>query len=80
VFTKNLFPGKKVVSVAVGSSHVLVRTDEGEVLAWGQNDQNQLTRTSTQPFCEPTGLPYLQNKSIIGIACGPYQVKFINLL
>jgi E3 ubiquitin-protein ligase HERC2 len=77
--TKNiklLLPGKKVVSVAVGSSHVLVRTDEGEVLAWGQNDQNQLIRSSTQPFCEPTGLPYLQNKSIIGIACGPYQVIF----
>ncbi|CAB3375688.1 Hypothetical predicted protein [Cloeon dipterum] len=63
--------GKKVVAVSVGSSHVLVRTDDGEVLAWGQNEQNQLSRVSTQPLCEPTVLPYLQNKNIIGVACGP---------
>lgn len=76
----NLFVGKKVVSVAVGSWHVLVLTEEGEVLAWGQNDQGQLGKCSGQPLCEPTVLPSLQNKPIIGVTCGPAQVSLFYFL
>jgi E3 ubiquitin-protein ligase HERC2 len=66
--------GKRVVSLAVGSVHVLALTDEGEVYGWGRNDYAQVGETTGGSVLEPTLITSLQGKVIIGIACGPTQV------
>ena len=68
--------GKKVVDLAVGSMHVLALTDEGEVYAWGGNDQGQLGDSAMNSKAEPTLMTSLEGKNIIGVACGPSQVSW----
>ena len=58
----------------MGSMHVAILTDEGEVYVWGRNDQAQLGDSPNAAIMEPTLMSSLQNKNIIGIACGPSQV------
>jgi E3 ubiquitin-protein ligase HERC2 len=70
-------PGKRVVSLAVGSVHVLALTEEGEVYGWGRNDYAQVGETSGSSVLEPTLITSLQGKVIIGIACGPTQVLLV---
>ncbi|XP_043927990.1 E3 ubiquitin-protein ligase HERC2 [Protopterus annectens] len=65
--------GKKVTDVAVGSTHCLVLTEDGEVYSWGNNDQGQQFDTLRIARAEPKALPGLDTKHIIGIACGPAQ-------
>nr|CAD7427833.1 unnamed protein product [Timema monikensis] len=64
---------KHVVSLAVGSVHVLALTEEGEVYGWGRNDYAQVMEPPTSSVARPTLLPALKGKVIIGIACGPTQ-------
>nr|CAD7453260.1 unnamed protein product [Timema tahoe] len=75
---RNYYPacvcaGKHVVSLGVGSVHVLALTEEGEVYGWGRNDYAQLMEPPTSSVARPTLLPALKGKVIIGIACGPTQ-------
>ncbi|XP_066478199.1 E3 ubiquitin-protein ligase HERC2 isoform X5 [Tiliqua scincoides] len=65
--------GKKVVDVAAGSTHCLVLTEDSEVYSWGSNDQCQHFDTLRITKPEPTALPGLDSKHIVGIACGPAQ-------
>ncbi|KAK8398901.1 hypothetical protein O3P69_004178 [Scylla paramamosain] len=65
--------GKKVIEVGVGCMHVVVLTEEGEVLVWGRNDQAQLGDAPHVALAEPTLMSSLHGKNIIGIACGPSQ-------
>nr|XP_057930109.1 E3 ubiquitin-protein ligase HERC2 isoform X3 [Doryrhamphus excisus] len=65
--------GKKVVDVAVGSSHCLVLTDDGEVHSWGSNDKLQHFDTLFYNKKHPKALPGLKSKHIVGISCGPGQ-------
>jgi E3 ubiquitin-protein ligase HERC2 len=67
-------PGKHVVSLAVGSVHVLALTEEGEVYGWGRNDYAQVGETTGSSVLEPTLITSLHGKPIVGIACGPTQV------
>lgn len=69
-------PGKKVIDVAAGSTHCLVLTEDSEVYSWGSNDQCQHFDTLRITKPEPTALPGLDSKHIVGIACGPAQVGF----
>ena len=54
--------------------HCVAVTEDGEVLAWGKNDQGQLGEESRASFTEPATLPGLEGRHIIGAACGPAQV------
>uniref|UniRef100_A0A8C3FTS2 E3 ubiquitin-protein ligase HERC2 n=1 Tax=Chrysemys picta bellii TaxID=8478 RepID=A0A8C3FTS2_CHRPI len=65
--------GKKVVDVAAGSTHCLALTEDSEVHSWGSNDQCQHFDTLRITKPEPTALPGLDRKHIVGIACGPAQ-------
>lgn len=68
--------GKKVVDVAVGSTHCLALTDDGEVLSWGSNDKLQHFDTLFSNKKQPKALPGLNSKHIVGISCGPGQVRY----
>ncbi|RVE74076.1 hypothetical protein OJAV_G00037550 [Oryzias javanicus] len=65
--------GKKVVDIAVGSTHCLALTDEGEVHSWGSNDKLQHFDTLFPKKKQPKALPGLNSKHIVGISCGPGQ-------
>lgn len=67
--------GKKVVDIAVGSTHCLALTDDGEVHSWGSNDKLQHFDTLFSNKKQPKALPGLNSKHIVGIACGPGQVR-----
>ncbi|KAG0712551.1 E3 ubiquitin-protein ligase HERC2 [Chionoecetes opilio] len=67
--------GKKVIQVGVGCMHVVVLTEESEVLVWGRNDQAQLGDAPHLALAEPTFMSSLHGKNIIGIACGPAQQR-----
>lgn len=71
----SLPPGKKVIDVAAGSTHCLALTEDSEVHSWGNNDQCQHFDTLHQTKPEPSPLPGLDTKHIVGIACGPAQVR-----
>lgn len=70
--------GKKVIDVAAGSTHCLALTEDSEVHSWGSNDQCQHFDTLRVTKPEPTALPGLDTKHIVGIACGPAQVTVPN--
>ncbi|KAF4026258.1 hypothetical protein G4228_018565 [Cervus hanglu yarkandensis] len=65
--------GKKVIDVAAGSTHCLALTEDSEVHSWGSNDQCQHFDTLRVTKPEPSALPGLDTKHIVGIACGPAQ-------
>ncbi|OCT92505.1 hypothetical protein XELAEV_18015562mg [Xenopus laevis] len=69
----NGLQGKKVVDVAVGSTHCLALTESGEVYSWGSNDQCQHFDTLRIAKPVPSILPGLDSKHIVGISCGPAQ-------
>lgn len=70
--------GKKIVDIAVGSMHTLAVTDEGEVFSWGRNDQGQLADGAVASKADPSLMTCLEGKHIIGVACGPAQVSYID--
>ncbi|XP_051986313.1 E3 ubiquitin-protein ligase HERC2-like [Xyrauchen texanus] len=65
--------GKSVVDIAVGSTHCLALTEEGEVHSWGSNDKLQHFDTLFSNKKQPKALPGLNSKHIVGISCGPGQ-------
>ncbi|XP_076870833.1 LOW QUALITY PROTEIN: E3 ubiquitin-protein ligase HERC2 [Brachyhypopomus gauderio] len=65
--------GKKVVDIAVGSTHCLALMDDGEVHSWGSNDKLQHFDTLFSNKKQPKALPGLNSKHIVGISCGPGQ-------
>ncbi|KAA0712569.1 E3 ubiquitin-protein ligase HERC2 [Triplophysa tibetana] len=65
--------GKRVVDIAVGSTHCLALTEDGEVHSWGSNDKLQHFDTLFSNKKQPKALPGLNSKYIVGIACGPGQ-------
>jgi hypothetical protein len=46
--SKELSEKGKVLQISVGDSHVLALTTSGDVYSWGENNHNQLGRTSTK--------------------------------
>ena len=67
--------GRRVVSAAVGAMHCVAITEDGEVLGWGKNEQGQLGEMTSTNVAEPTLLPAMEGKFIVGASCGPSQVR-----
>lgn len=67
------------MDVAVGSTHCLALTDDGEVHSWGSNDKLQHFDTLFSNKKQPKALPGLNSKHIVGISCGPGQVIQYNI-
>lgn len=66
---------KKVKDIAIGSLHCMAITEDGELYGWGRNEQGQLGNPSISNFTEPTLIGGIEGKNIIGVACGPTQVR-----
>jgi len=69
--------GERVVDVSVGAMHVLAVTEGGRVYAWGRNEQGQLGDPAVTCRTEPSLMPGLEGKKIIGAACGNSQVGIL---
>ena len=64
-----LFPeGTKIVQVATGENHSLALDEDGNVWAWGRNNDYQLGNNQDTDILVPTKIPNLAN--IQKIACG----------
>lgn len=50
-------------------------TEDGELYGWGRNEQGQLGNPSISNFIEPTLVGGMEGKNIVGVACGPTQVR-----
>lgn len=62
---------KSIVEISCGSNHSLGLTSNGEVYAWGDNDQGQIGCGSTNRFhSKPVKLNFFQNKPVKSICCG----------
>lgn len=66
---------KKVKDIALGSLHCMAITEDGELYGWGRNEQGQLGNPSISNFIEPTLVGGMEGKNIVGVACGPTQVR-----
>lgn len=66
-----------MVDIAVGSTHCLALTEDGEVHSWGSNDKFQHFDTLFSNKKQPKALPGLNSKHIVGISCGPGQVPVL---
>uniref|UniRef100_A0A2H8TU70 HECT-type E3 ubiquitin transferase n=1 Tax=Melanaphis sacchari TaxID=742174 RepID=A0A2H8TU70_9HEMI len=62
--------GKKIVQFSTGSLHVLALTDDGEVYAWGDNDEGQLGDGTAHPIARPRPIAALKGKRIQQVSCG----------
>jgi alpha-tubulin suppressor-like RCC1 family protein len=60
-------PRAKVTAIAVGRDHVLARTADGKVLAWGRNHRGQLGTGSTEDRHEPAVVRY---SGVVSVAAG----------
>ena len=67
----NAMVGRKVVQVACGSHHCLVRTSDGELFAWGQNNCGQIGTGSTSNQSTPKKItnPFAARK-VVDVTCG----------
>ena len=64
------------MDIGVGSTHCLALTDDGEVHSWGSNDKLQHFDTLLSNKKQPKALPGLNSKHIVGVSCGPGQVRY----
>ncbi|CAH1128754.1 unnamed protein product [Ceutorhynchus assimilis] len=64
---------KKIVSVAIGTSHCLALTEDGEVLGWGKNENRQIADTNEAVIQQPKVIESLKEHRVVGITCGPIQ-------
>ena len=67
-FPKNVevLLGKRVVSVTVGSKHVVIATDDNQIFGWGCNEHGQLGTGLPTLVTQPTLLCSIRGKSISG--------------
>jgi E3 ubiquitin-protein ligase HERC4 len=64
--------GKNIVSLGAGSFHTTGITSDGEIYAWGANDEGQCARKEpgVEQVVTPTRIEVLENYKIGGAACG----------
>ena len=67
--------GKRVVDIAMGGTHCLALTEDGEVYSWGKNEKGQLGDGFYNSKYEPGLVATLEGKNIVGICCGVNQVR-----
>lgn len=58
--------------------HSVAMTEDGEVYGWGRNEQGQLGDPTNVALPEPVLLPGTDGRTIIGICCGPSQVRAVS--
>ncbi|XP_072386929.1 E3 ubiquitin-protein ligase HERC2 [Diabrotica undecimpunctata] len=64
---------KRVVSISLGTAHILALTDTGEIYGWGKNENKQLFETPDIYIQQPKMIESLKGQRIVGISCGPSQ-------
>lgn len=65
-------PGVRVREVVAGDRHVLARTSDGAVWAWGANDRAQLGDGTTTPRPAPVRVAFPAGTSVVSVsASGP---------
>ncbi|XP_041835134.1 RCC1 and BTB domain-containing protein 1 isoform X2 [Melanotaenia boesemani] len=71
----DLLGGKKVISLSYGSGpHVLLATEDGQLFTWGHNGYSQLGNGTTNQGLSPMLITAnLQNKKVVGVACGSHH-------
>ena len=62
------------MAVAVGMTHCVVITEDGEVYSWGRNEHGQQGGGALSSKPEPTLMTLPEGRTVIGAACGPSQV------
>lgn len=73
--------GKQIIDVAVGSSHCLAISSNGEIFGWGRNDFQQICHHSVcrDPIVATPILTTPPSIRISGIACGStYSILYCN--
>ncbi|KAG5897066.1 hypothetical protein JTB14_025882 [Gonioctena quinquepunctata] len=64
---------KHIAAVSLGTAHILVVTDDGEVYGWGKNENRQICDSSEVYIQQPRLIKSLKEQKVVGIACGPTQ-------
>ena len=64
---------KRVVAVSLGVGHVLALTEEGEVYAWGKNENKQVCDSLELYVQQPRLVESLRGQRVVGVCCGPAQ-------
>lgn len=62
-----------IVSISLGTAHVLALTNDGKIYGWGKNENKQICESSDMFIQQPRLLEALRNQKVIGISCGPTQ-------
>lgn len=62
-----------IVSISLGTAHVLALTIDGKIYGWGKNENKQICESSDLFIQQPRLLDALKNQKVIGISCGPTQ-------
>lgn len=65
--------GKKLLSIACGSKHVLALDVDGKVYSWGKNDVGQLGHTGNveeKEYLVPKEIQYFSRKKVVSIFAG----------
>ncbi|KAJ8985747.1 hypothetical protein NQ317_014400 [Molorchus minor] len=64
---------KRIISLSLGTAHVLALTDNGEVYGWGKNENKQICDCPEMYIEQPRLIESLKGQKVIGISCGPTQ-------
>lgn len=59
------------------SAHSVLITEEGQAMSFGRNQFGQLGLNNTTTTEQPTVVPVLQDKNVIGAACGRNHTMFL---
>jgi alpha-tubulin suppressor-like RCC1 family protein len=72
VYVLNEFnePFENVTSIASGTSHVLLLTEQNELWAWGKNENGQLANNTPTSYNRPIRIVGLPSNRIVQIAAG----------
>lgn len=62
-----------VISVSLGTAHILALTTDGKIYGWGKNENKQICDSVETFIQQPRLLDFLKGQKSIGIACGPTQ-------
>lgn len=62
-----------VVSISLGTAHVLALTIDGKIFGWGKNENKQICESSEMFVQQPKLLDSLKGYKVMGVSCGPTQ-------
>lgn len=62
-----------IISISLGTAHVLALTIDGKIYGWGKNENKQICESSEMFIQHPRLIDALKCQKSVGIACGPTQ-------